>query len=89
MYIFLGLIRVDFTAPETGEHVEGWNLWLGEPADSPSSGYRPVKKFLSGDRVAAIFNPIGGPSAASNYALREVDVQTGLRGQIMGIDFYK
>lgn len=88
MYVFLGLIRLDFTSPDTGERVQGWNLWLGEPSESPSCGYRPVKKFLSDERMASIFNPIGGPAAASSYALSEVDVSTGLRGQVMGIKFH-
>lgn len=89
MYVFIGLIRVDFTAPETGEKIQGWNLWLGEPAESPSAGYRPVKKFLRDEQMGSIFAPMGGPSVVANYALHEVDVLTGLRGQVMGIEFRK
>lgn len=87
MYVFLGLIRLDFTAPDTGERVQGWNLWIGEPVESPSCGYRPIKKFLSDERMASIFNPIGGLAVVSTYALSEIGVKTGLRGEIIGIDF--
>lgn len=87
MYKFLGLIRVDFISDKTGEQIQGWNLWLAEPAELPSCGLRPVKKWLSDDRVATIFKEIGGTAAAGKYAGCEVDVLLGLRGQVMGIKF--
>ncbi len=87
MYTFLGVIRVDFVNDQTGEQIQGWNLWLAEPAELPSSGLRPVKKWLSDDRAASIFKDVGGTVAAGKYAGCEVDVSLGLRGQIMGIKF--
>ncbi len=89
MYTFLGLIRVDFVNDQTGEQVQGWQLWFAEPAELPSSGLRPVKKWLTDARVDAIFASVGGVVGAGKYAGCEVDVKLGLRGQIMGIEFPK
>ena len=87
MYVFLGLIRVDFVNENTGEQVQGWQLWLAEPAELPSSGLRPVKKWFTDQRYEAIFSQFGGAVGVGKYAGREVDVKLGLRGQITDITF--
>ncbi len=87
MCTFLGVIRCDFKDKETGEAIQGWHLWLGEPADAPSSGLRPVKKWLTDIRAESIFGPVGGILAAGKYAGASVDVELGLRGQIMNLRF--
>jgi len=78
---------VDFVKDETGEVIRGWNLWLAEPSDLPSIGFRPVKKWLTDERAAAIFNPYGGIPACQKYAGKLVSVEVGLRGQVMGLSF--
>lgn len=87
MYTFLGMVRVDFINDQTGEQIRGWNLWVAEPAESPSVGLRPVKKWLSDEKVTAIFGPLGGVAACGKYSGSGVDLQVGLRGQVMGLKF--
>ena len=87
MYTFLGLIRCEFNAQDTGERIEGWNLWLAEPAEAPSSGLRPVKKWLSNEKCSSIFSGIGGVIADGTYAGTQVELQVGLRGQVMSLKF--
>lgn len=86
MYVFLGMIRVDFTNDEN-ERIQGWNLWLGESAEAPSSGLRPVKKWLSDEKAGEMFREYGGPAALGGYAGTQVNVVVGLRGQLMGVSF--
>ena len=87
MYTFLGVVRVDFIKDETGEQIRGWNLWVAEPAEVPSVGLRPVKKWLSDERCQAIFAPLGGVAACAKFSGTSVDLQIGLRGQITGLKF--
>jgi len=87
MYTFLGMVRVDFTNDQTGELIQGWNLWVAEPAEAPSVGLRPTKKWLSNEKAASIFDPLGGVSACGKLAGSPVDLQVGLRGQVMGLNF--
>lgn len=87
MYTFLGIIRVSFNDKETGELIEGWNLWLAEPSEAPSVGFRPIKKWLTNERAEAIFAPYGGISACQKYAGKLVEVTVGLRGQVMALHF--
>lgn len=87
MYTFLGVVRVDFTKDETGDIIRGWNLWVAEPAEAPSAGLRPVKKWLTDEKCASIFSNIGGVLAAAKYAGAPVELQLGLRGQIMSLKF--
>ena len=86
MYTFLGVNRVDFVNGE-GEQIRGWNLWLAEPAEAPSVGFRPVKKWLNDEKAQAVFSPLGGIAACGKYAGASVDVQVGLRGQVTGLKF--
>ncbi len=87
MYTFLGVMRCEFKDKETGEPVEGWNLWLAEPSEGPSVGFRPIKKWLTNERAEAIFAPYGGISACQKYAGKLVEVTVGLRGQVMALHF--
>ena len=87
MYTFLGVVRVNFDDEKTGEHIQGCSLWLAEAAEAPSSGLRPVKKWLSDEKCQSIFNPLGGVAACGKYAGTSVDVQVGLRGQVTGLKF--
>lgn len=87
MYTFLGVVRVDFVSDQTGEQIRGWNLWVAEPAETPSVGLRPVKKWLSDEKCEAIFAPLGGVAACGKYAGTSVELRVGLRGQITGLKF--
>lgn len=87
MYTFLGVIRCEFYDKDTGEHIEGWHLWLAEAAEAPSAGLRPVKKWLSNEKCSSIFSGVGGVIAAGKYAGTQVELQVGLRGQVMSLKF--
>lgn len=87
MYTFLGVQRVEFPDKDTGEIIEGWNLWLAEPSELPSIGFRPTKKWLTNEKANMIFSPLGGIAACQKYAGKLVDVDVGLRGQVMGLHF--
>lgn len=87
MYTFLGVVRVNFDDEKTGDHIQGWSLWLAEPAETPSVGLRPVKKWLNDEKAQTIFAPLGGVAACAKYAGTSVDVQVGLRGQVTGLKF--
>jgi len=87
MYTFLGMVRVDFVSDKTGEQIRGWNLWLAEPAETPSVGLRPTKKWLSDEKAQAIFGALGGVASCGKYVGTSVDVEVGLRGQITGLKF--
>ena len=68
MYTFLGMVRVDFVSDKTGEQIRGWNLWLAEPAETPSVGLCPTKKWLSDEKAQAIFGALGGVAACQKFA---------------------
>ena len=87
MYTFLGMVRVDFVSDKTGEQILGWNLWLAEPAETPSVGLCPTKKWLSDEKAQAIFGALGGVASCGKYVGTSVDVEVGLRGQVTGLKF--
>ena len=87
MYEFLGLVRVNFTAKDTGEVIQGWQLWVGEPAESPSVGVHPVKKWISDEKFGQLFGPLGGAPGVKDFVGQDINLVLGLRGQIMSIDF--
>lgn len=87
MYEFLGLVRISFTNKETGEVINGWQLWVGEPAESPSVGMRPVKKWISDENFGHLFGPLGGAPGVKDFVGHPILVNLGLRGQIMSVDF--
>ena len=89
MFVFLGLVRVDFVNEETGEAVKGWNLWLGERLSSPSVGYFPVKKWLKEEMYDKLIAPLGGASVLEKYAGKEINLIIGLKGQLQGISLPK
>lgn len=89
MFVFLGLIRVDFVKEETGEAVKGWNLWLGERLHSPSIGYFPAKKWLTEGMYDKLIAPLGGVSALEKYVGKEINLIIGLKGQLQGISLPK
>lgn len=87
MFTFLGLVRVSFTNEETGELIQGWQLWCGEPAAAPSVGIAPVKKWLTDEMYESLIMPLGGAAGIAKYAGREVQLILSLRGAVRGISF--
>ena len=87
MFMYLGLARVMFTNDETGEVIQGWNLWVAEEGVAPSAGLIPVKKWFTDSEYDQMLAPLGGAAGLAKYAGREVQLILSLKGRIKGISF--
>ena len=94
MYTFLGMVRVDFVSDKTGEQILGWNLWLAEPAETPSVGLCPTKKWLSDEsylwrtgwrgRLSEVRRYFGGRAGWSPGAGHRAEIPPEVRGDVHG-----
>ena len=87
MFKYLGVARCEFLNEKTGEVISGWHVWLAEPAEAPSAGLIPGKKWLTDAEYDALIGPMGGAEALAKHAGKDVQVIISLKGKLKSITF--
>lgn len=84
MYIFLGCRYLNFTNRQTGELLQGYQLFFYRESEN-GIGYEPIKVFLSPERFNTLFG--SDMNYFKPFLLKQCYPQFGYKGRFEGMRF--